>query len=132
MNLERVLPAFFFLSVGIGALIGYLLGEAAVRGMAIGMVVGVSPILMLGGTYGFIMWWCPDTPKCMCGNGKSSDYKHLSHLSKHRDEVYCHKCRKCGREYLLQKRRFDLRVTENDIRPYMVISRWGRWRRNDN
>ena len=132
MNLEKLFPVFFFLCLGIGALIGYLRGEATATGAAIGVAVGISPIFVLGAIYGLLILWQPEKPKCMCGNAKLSDYVYLNQLSKRRDDGYCYGCRKCGREYLLQTGRFDLRLSENEFQPYMEISKWGRWRRNEN
>ena len=49
MNLDKIFPAFFFLCVGIGALIGHAGGSAlsTANGAAIGVAVGLSPLLVL-------------------------------------------------------------------------------------
>lgn len=130
MNLDRTLPIFVILCVSIGALIGYLRGNSAVTGAEIGLAVGFSPLLLLAIGCAFFTLWCPDRPTCMCGKYKSIDYKHLSHLSKRKRDVYYYKCCNCGREYRLQNKHFDLRLSENDFQSYMMISKWGRWRRS--
>ena len=136
MSLEKILPFFMILCLGGGSLIGYFRGGEPLTGMAngaaIGLAVGISPILALAIAYGFILLWCPDRPTCMCGKAKSSDYKHLSHLSKRKSDVYYYRCRQCSREYRLADRRFDMRLSEDDFQPYMVISKLGRWRRDVN
>ncbi len=134
MNLEKVFPVFVILCMGSGILIGYFQeGDTLTKlanGAGIGAAVGISPMLALGIACGFMMLWRPDRPACICGKGKSSDYKHLSHLSQRKRDVYYYRCPNCSRQYRLADKRFDLRVSENDFQTFMVISKLGRWRRS--
>jgi hypothetical protein len=128
MNLDRALPIFVILCISIGALMGHLWGSSAVIGAAIGLAVGFSPLLLLAIAYGFIVLWRPETPTCMCGKCESKGYEYLGPFSKPNDDTYYYKCPSCGREYRLQNKRFDLRLSKNDFQPYMMISKWGKWR----
>ncbi len=132
MNLDKIFPAFFFLCVGIGALIGHAGGRAlsTANGAAIGVAVGLSPLLVLALFVGVITLWCPERPTCMCGETKSSDYYFISHLSRISEHVYVYRCHTCRRMYRQHENRFELRLAEHEFQPYMVISKWGRWGRS--
>ena len=131
MNLDKLFPAFFFICMGTGASIGYF-GDgptltSTVNGAAIGLAVGLSPLVVLGIAVRLITLWCPERPICMCGSGNSSDYQYLNHHSVGTDFTFFYRCPKCRREYRQHDKRFDLRLSKNEFQPYMTISKWGRW-----
>lgn len=130
LNLEKILPIFVILCATGGALIGYRWGNSAVMGAGIGLAVGFSPLLLLAIGYGFIMLWLPERPTCMCGECNSKDYQYLGPFSRPDDGAYYYQCPRCGREYRLKNKRFDLRLSEDNFQPYMMIAKWGKWERS--
>jgi hypothetical protein len=126
MNLDRLLPLFVLVCVVLGGVIAHLQGEHFLLGASIGMAIGLSPLLLLGIAYLFIQKWSPDRPPCVCGACASDDYDFMDSLSDIKEHVYFYRCPVCGREYRAHGGRFELNTPEG-VRPYMKVSRWGRW-----
>jgi hypothetical protein len=126
MNLDRLLPLFFFVCLVLGGLIANLRGDNVLHGAAIGMAVGLSPLALLGIAYFFIQKWAPDRPPCVCGACASDDYEFLDSLSDIKEHVYFYRCPACGREYRTHGGKFSFNTPEG-VKPYMKTSRWGRW-----
>lgn len=130
MRFEDILMVFAVLSVAIGALVGHLLFGSIMTGFSVGLVLGLFPLFLLGIVYRLMMRWCPDRPLCICGKCSYEDYEFLGPFERSPGDAYYYRCPKCEREYRHQGKRFELRLSDDDFEPYMVISRYGRWKKS--
>ena len=132
MNLSRLYPFFFCACVGAGAFAAKSAEISLVSGAFYGLLAGVAPMAALGIVYVGNMWWRPDLPPCQCGKTKYEEYKYIGPMEGFSGKPwYENSCPKCGRHY---KSRGNV-VVECDASgsfvPYMRISRWGRWERDN-
>ncbi len=127
MSLDTLLPILMLLLPAVGGVLGYRWG--GVTGGSIGVAIGFSPFVLFAAAYGAVTVWFPDRPVCICGQCKSEDYKYLGFRKPARDTHY-YKCSRCQRHYRLENGRFDLRQDDESYKPYMKLSKWGRWKPN--
>lgn len=129
MKLCKAFPIFFAICVAIGGAIAYFSGSSLLYGTSIGMVVALSPLMLLGVLYILIVVWCPDRPECLCGKCQSNSYVFLNSQIEQNalENVYQYRCPFCGRTYRQRHKRFNECLDNGSEIPYMVISKWGRW-----
>ncbi len=115
--------------MAVGSGIAHYNGEPIIEGTGIGLLVGVSPMLALGGLYSLIMWWQPDLPRCRCGKTKYGEYQYVGQMSEPFTEEtwFENRCPKCGRRYKSKSGVFNEVLPDGTMVPYMETSRWGRW-----
>ena len=128
MNLDFLIRAFFFLSLIGGALTAHFTGAPMLRGILIGVAVGVAPMLLLAAAALLMTLWSPDHPACRCGRGRSGDYEYVGPERGTAESVHELRCPFCGRRYGSKGGRFWEIATDGSEMPFMVSSRWGRWR----
>lgn len=131
MNFEHLLLAFNFVSIIAGAIIAVCIDVSPWLGAACGCLVGASPMIILCVICVGIMWWCPDLPRCKCGQTKYGEYEYVDPMEFSEDMWYEYRCPKCGRRYK-SKRGILVECRGNGITvPFMKHSRWGRWQVDD-
>ena len=128
MNLSCILPFFILGAAAIGAVTGPSYGYSWLQGALVGFFLGWSPLLLLGLAAGLIQLWRPDLPRCRTGSCAYPDYDYLEHRpSKSEDGIeFLYRCR-CGGHYLLREGRLFEVSEDGSERPFMLVSRLGRW-----
>jgi hypothetical protein len=128
MNLSSIIPLFMLGAAATGALIGPSYGYPWLQGALVGFGLGWVPLLLLGLAAGLIQLWRPDLPRCRAGSCAYPDYEFLEHRpSKSEDGIeFLYRCQ-CGGRYLLREGRLCELAEDGSERPFMLVSRWGRW-----
>jgi len=128
MSFCRLVPIFIVASAIVGGLIARLVGTNILYGVALGMCVGFSPLLLLALVVGLMHLWRPDHPQCLCGH-RSYDYVATIRPNEDpRSWGYRYRCLHCGQNFVAGGHAFQV-LDENGLRqPYMTHSDWGRWR----
>lgn len=130
MNLSRVIPLLVVGSAAGGGAIAAYTGHDVLVGVASGFLIGLSPLLLLGLAYAFLVAWRPDRPACRNGRCRADDYEFLEWPEGARKEgtgcSYCYQCR-CGDRYVQRGTRFVEIAQDATEKPFMALSKWGRW-----
>lgn len=128
---NALLPIWFIACACGGALLGHGLARRPLTGLAVGSIVGVSPLALLGIAYALTTAWRPDQPECRCGRCSSAEYEFVGmHERTGGDRTYAYRCPSCGRRYRSEGPRFLEVLPDGSERSYMRASRWGRWARD--
>jgi hypothetical protein len=132
MNFCRLYPLMIILCVVIGLLAGKRLGLPLHLAAFFGMLAGMLPIALVGVIYAAFMFWRPDLPPCKCGQTKYGEYEYIGPMEGFSEDSWCeNRCPKCGRHY---KSRGNIVVEcrpDGSVIPYMKVSKWGRWERDN-
>ncbi len=129
MNPERLYPVWFVLCALLGTIVGSLTGYGAIRGLTDGMLIAVSPVLLLLLAYPLLMLWRPTLPACRCGRCNYKGYQCVGPADDlQAGEPVRFKCPHCGRIYELCRDRFSELADDGRALSYMHHTRWGRWK----
>jgi hypothetical protein len=131
MSLSLVLPSLTLIAAAIGGVVAYLIGAPTLSGVAVGFLVGVSPVLFIGVFASLLSAWRPERPTCRCGRCRSGGYEFIGPAQNSPELVYEYRCPACQRKYRQKGGRFWERLQDGTEIPFMRVSSWGRWRKDD-
>ena len=121
------LPLCVLGSAAVGGAVAYFTGGTILTGVAIGFVLGFSPLVLLGIAHFLLVVWRSDRPICRCGRSQSEHYESIGPEQASAESVFEYRCPVCGREYRQKDNRFWEYMRDGSEVPYMRISKWGRW-----
>jgi hypothetical protein len=124
MKFEHIISVFPILCALIGGIISNIYFDQWIFGAWVGLLIGLSPIIILITSILIIKYYYPERPDCLCGASRSNDYKYVGMNVDHTEFQY--QCTKCSRSFIAVNNEFYELVNEQRIQRYKKSKR-GKW-----